>query len=218
MLGASDEPVDVSALPWPDAAGVARGVRGRARSSPTVPDAPPGRPLRLVDGLLYLDRYWRQEELVRRSLAERAGRPAARRRPRPRCAPGLAAHFAGAARRTGSGSPRPWRALRPVTVLAGGPGTGKTTTVRRLLALLRRASPARLLRIALAAPTGKAAARLQEAVHGAAARGSRGAAWPTPPPCTGCSAGSRRAAGSGTTAPTGCPTTWSSSTRRRWCR
>ena len=55
-----------------------------------------------------------------------------------------------------------------LTVLTGGPGTGKTTTVARLLALLAeqaalegRPSP----RIALAAPTGKAAARLQEAVQ-----------------------------------------------------
>ena len=49
-----------------------------------------------------------------------------------------------------------------LTVLTGGPGTGKTTTVARLLALL--AGGIRL-RIALAAPTGKAAARLQEAVQ-----------------------------------------------------
>jgi exodeoxyribonuclease V alpha subunit len=55
-----------------------------------------------------------------------------------------------------------------VTVLTGGPGTGKTTTVARLLALVTeqaelagRSRP----RIALAAPTGKAAARLQEAVQ-----------------------------------------------------
>ena len=54
-----------------------------------------------------------------------------------------------------------------MTVLTGGPGTGKTTTVARLLALI--AEQAELSgdgrpRIALAAPTGKAAARLQEAV------------------------------------------------------
>jgi exodeoxyribonuclease V alpha subunit len=54
------------------------------------------------------------------------------------------------------------------TVLTGGPGTGKTTTVAALLALLAeqaatagRPAP----RIALAAPTGKAAARLQQAVE-----------------------------------------------------
>ena len=55
-----------------------------------------------------------------------------------------------------------------LTVLTGGPGTGKTTTVARLLALLaEQASLAGQppLRIALAAPTGKAAARLLEAVQ-----------------------------------------------------
>ena len=52
-------------------------------------------------------------------------------------------------------------------MLAGGPGTGKTTTVSRLLALLREQHPD--WRIALAAPTGKAAARLEEAVRSSTA-------------------------------------------------
>ncbi len=54
------------------------------------------------------------------------------------------------------------------TVLTGGPGTGKTTAVAGLLALLADQSDRRL-RIALTAPTGKAAARLQEAVRTALA-------------------------------------------------
>ena len=53
--------------------------------------------------------------------------------------------------------------LRRFAVVAGGPGTGKTTTVARIAALLAE-QPAPLL-VALAAPTGKAAARLEEAVH-----------------------------------------------------
>jgi len=48
-------------------------------------------------------------------------------------------------------------------VLTGGPGTGKTTTVAALLAVLLHREPR--LRIALAAPTGKAAARLGEALR-----------------------------------------------------
>ena len=86
----------------------------------------------------------------------------------------------------------------------------------------RRQARGERLRIALAAPTGKAAARLQEAVDERAraasatptGRGSAGLeamtlhrllGWrPTTPPA------------SGTTAATGCPTTWSSSTRPRW--
>ena len=61
-------------------------------------------------------------------------------------------------------------ARSPFTLLTGGPGTGKTTTVARLLGVLTHLQPT--LRIALAAPTGKAAARLGEALH------QRAAAWP----------------------------------------
>ncbi|WP_175815803.1 AAA family ATPase [Burkholderia diffusa] len=50
-----------------------------------------------------------------------------------------------------------------VTIVSGGPGTGKTTTVVGVLACLLDAQPG--LRIALAAPTGKAAQRMQEALH-----------------------------------------------------
>ncbi|WP_447926504.1 exodeoxyribonuclease V subunit alpha [Vreelandella sp. EE27] len=54
-------------------------------------------------------------------------------------------------------------------VITGGPGTGKTTTVVRLLALLQTLQLAHTeqpLRIRLAAPTGKAAARLNESIAG----------------------------------------------------
>jgi exodeoxyribonuclease V alpha subunit len=54
--------------------------------------------------------------------------------------------------------------LRRLCVISGGPGTGKTSTVVRLLALLAATSAAPP-RIALAAPTGKAAARLEAAVR-----------------------------------------------------
>ena len=50
-----------------------------------------------------------------------------------------------------------------LTVISGGPGTGKTTTVVRILARLLEQTPG--ARIALAAPTGKAAARLDQAVR-----------------------------------------------------
>lgn len=49
-------------------------------------------------------------------------------------------------------------------VISGGPGTGKTTTVARILALAARVHADRGLRIRLAAPTGKAASRLTEAL------------------------------------------------------
>lgn len=57
------------------------------------------------------------------------------------------------------------------SIITGGPGTGKTTTVVRLLALLQSNAlakdPARPLQIRLAAPTGKAAARLKASIAGA---------------------------------------------------
>ncbi|MCJ7927165.1 MULTISPECIES: exodeoxyribonuclease V subunit alpha [Pantoea] len=52
---------------------------------------------------------------------------------------------------------------RKTAVISGGPGTGKTTTVAKLLAALIRLNPG-ALRIQLAAPTGKAAARLTESL------------------------------------------------------
>lgn len=57
-------------------------------------------------------------------------------------------------------------------IITGGPGTGKTTTVVRLLALLQSLArdQGRVLRIRLAAPTGKAAARLTESISGAIGR------------------------------------------------
>lgn len=58
---------------------------------------------------------------------------------------------------------------RRLLLITGGPGTGKTTTVARLLAIQVADAQARgraPLRIALAAPTGRAAARLGEAIDG----------------------------------------------------
>ncbi|MGY1751507.1 exodeoxyribonuclease V subunit alpha [Blastococcus sp. SYSU D01042] len=117
----------------------------------------PWRPLRLVDGLLYLDRYWQQEQAVRRELDERAARPAP-----PVDLSALGALFPGEApdlQRLATAV----AAGRWVSVITGGPGTGKTHTVARLLKVLLD-QPGPPPRIALAAPTGKAAARLQESV------------------------------------------------------
>jgi exodeoxyribonuclease V alpha subunit len=55
--------------------------------------------------------------------------------------------------------------LRRLVVISGGPGTGKTHTVARILALLVELAQGDPLRIRLAAPTGKAAARLAEAIR-----------------------------------------------------
>jgi exodeoxyribonuclease V alpha subunit len=127
-----------------------------------VGEEAPWRPLRLVEGLLYLDRYWQQEQLVRRELDDRAARPA----PQvdfstlPALFPGPAPDRQRLAAAVAAG--------RWVSVLTGGPGTGKTHTVARLLRLLAD-QPGPAPRVALAAPTGKAAARLQESVQQQAA-------------------------------------------------
>ncbi len=60
-------------------------------------------------------------------------------------------------------------AQRRFAVISGGPGTGKTHTVTAILALLNELSDAPL-RIALSAPTGKAAARLSESIRRAKPR------------------------------------------------
>lgn len=169
VLGESDDPAAVAALPWPQPTAWA----GACAASPLVadgPDAPPGSPARLVGGLLYLERYWRQEERVRRELEARATPVGPEAYDATRVRAALHRHFPEQPDGPGAGCQRLAAAVgvvRRVSVLAGGPGTGKTTTVARLLAVLATSRPAGLppLRIALAAPTGKAAARLEEAVH-----------------------------------------------------
>jgi exodeoxyribonuclease V alpha subunit len=144
-LGSAEEQVEVA------------GLAAAMTASPLLTDPPI---LRLNGNLLYLDRYWLEEQQVCDDvLAMMAATP-------PGAVPDAARLF-----------PKGYEEQRAaaenalsqgLTVLTGGPGTGKTTTVARLLALLveqaRLAGSARL-RIALAAPTGKAAARLQEAVQ-----------------------------------------------------
>jgi hypothetical protein len=95
-------------------------------------------------------------------------RGTARRLPATPCEDSSIALFAANAERLGG---RPdWQKLAAalawrgrLTIISGGPGTGKTTTVVALLACLLGENPG--LRIALAAPTGKAAARMLEALR-----------------------------------------------------
>ena len=145
--------VGIADLPWPAADEWLAAVGASALTcDPSV--------LHLDDGLLYLDRYWIEECRVAEDILALA----AARRPGPaldisRLFPDSYAEQRGAAELALS---------RSLTVLTGGPGTGKTTTVARLLALLAERTELDgkpRLRIALAAPTGKAAARLLEAVQ-----------------------------------------------------
>ena len=63
----SDEPVDLSALPWPEVEGW---IRALESSSLVAVGEDPGesRPLRLIGTWLYLDRYWREERQVAADL------------------------------------------------------------------------------------------------------------------------------------------------------
>ena len=165
-----DDPVDLSALPWPAAAPWIERVGASDLVSVGDDGEPANRPLRLVGGWLYLDRYWRDERQVAADLLALGDRTPQDVR-EDVLQDGLARLFAGESdgrqREAAASAVR-----RGLTVVAGGPGTGKTTTVARIVALLVEqaaagGSPAPL--IALAAPTGRAAARLEEAVHHEAA-------------------------------------------------
>jgi exodeoxyribonuclease V alpha subunit len=123
----------------------------------------PGRPLRWSDGLLYLDRYWRQERLVATELDARGGVGLADGSDVDRLQRAIARMFPGKAEARQRIAAAVCAGHR-LAVIAGGPGTGKTTAVARMLAVLVDHDGARP-RIALAAPTGKAAARLQQAVR-----------------------------------------------------
>jgi exodeoxyribonuclease V alpha subunit len=164
----ADETVDVAALAWPDPD---RWIE-RVAASPLVAVGDDSeqrdRPLRLVGTALYLDRYWRDERQVAADLAALAR--AAGDVDEGVLAGGVARLFAG---ETGGRQALAAASavLHRLAVVAGGPGTGKTTTVARIVALLGEqalAAGAPPPIVALAAPTGKAAARLQEAVREAA--------------------------------------------------
>ncbi|WP_085719061.1 exodeoxyribonuclease V subunit alpha [Pseudomonas sp. B28(2017)] len=124
------------------------------------------RPLVLSGKRLYLRRYWAYERRIDLSLRERLTEQESTPNDLLQRLTGLF----GPAR---PGEVIDWQKLAcalatrsAFSIVTGGPGTGKTTTVVRLLALLQ--APAveagKPLRIRLAAPTGKAAARLTESI------------------------------------------------------
>jgi len=123
---------------------------------------------------LYLKRYWTFETEVAQDIQ-------ARIEPQPLSPPQLAIARktigqlfpqapVGASPETLSSTESDWQAVavanalgRRLSIISGGPGTGKTYTVTRLLATLQAVDEGQL-RIAMAAPTGKAKQRLQESI------------------------------------------------------
>jgi exodeoxyribonuclease V alpha subunit len=144
-----------NALPW---------TRG-GPTSPLVLEAT------ATAGRLYLRRAWQDEQTILERLAERQALPV---EPPARLSERLDALF-GDVHQPGIARQRQAcevAAHHRFTLVTGGPGTGKTTTVVRLLALLAAAARDRGKPFVarLAAPTGKAASRLSQSIGGQLAR------------------------------------------------
>lgn len=170
VLATLEEP-PADPLPWPGSAEWDTVLASSALVT-VGPDATGTRPLRWVGGRLYLERYWADQELVRTELLRRGTQPppVVNHGRVERLADELSANDA---LPVGEDNLQRLAAVTVatswLTVLAGGPGTGKTTTVARALALVA-AELGRPPVVALAAPSGRAAARLQESVRQVAAQ------------------------------------------------
>jgi exodeoxyribonuclease V alpha subunit len=166
--------LDVNALQGKPLAGSAANVAcppadlwiAALRGSPAVGRPGERRPLVLDDGnRLYLYRYWDYENRLATAIADRAACPAEDLK--------VEALKAAIQRQycDRGGTEIDWQQvavavslLKRITVITGGPGTGKTTTVKRILAVWEDLNTGRPTRVLLAAPTGKAAARLRESL------------------------------------------------------
>jgi len=134
--------------------------------SPCIGKPGEATPLILEQHRLYLNRYWQYENRVADSITSRL-------QPLPDIdIPGLSQqlkHLFPDNHAHPDPDPDPQMlavalaASRPFVTISGGPGTGKTTTVIKVLAMLLTQQPE--MRIKLAAPTGKAAARMMESIR-----------------------------------------------------
>ncbi len=137
----------------------------KLKESPVVGKLGDYRPLILDDqSRLYLYRYWEYEKVLADKITDLAHAAVDHNNPKrlqeiiERLFPAQSAN-------------PDWQKIaalvscfKQFTVISGSPGTGKTTTVAKILALLIDLDDSKKLRIALTAPTGKAAARLQESI------------------------------------------------------
>lgn len=159
-------PTDVSSLHWPEPTGwMASLLESPLVRAEDDPEGTRRTPLVAGESVLYLDRLHRDEVRAAELLRRRASRspvgipPGSRRAVDRLFPPGpdgpTAQHRAATV------------ALeRDLVVVAGGPGTGKTRTIARLAAaLMGEDAQERVPEVVLAAPTGKAAARLTESVR-----------------------------------------------------
>ena len=144
-------------------------LEGALRDSPVVltPGDPrtdhDGLPLVFDDGRLYLHRLHTAECRV----AERFRELARNVNTGPDVRAAVERAFTGTDERTEEAAAAVLAAAGSrLSIVTGGPGTGKTTLVARILSALVDGGSAEPRRIALAAPTGKAAARLRDSVQG----------------------------------------------------
>ena len=171
------------------------------RQTKVVGEANEYKPLVLDQGYLYLRRYWQYQQRLAEQLNKRLGQPSLSDEERHWQQERLAFYFEKDELVEGDVNWQQVAAERALNhrflVLSGGPGTGKTTTITRIMALLieqylkdfrqnecangssRSDEPKRLksgggvnhkMRILLAAPTGKAAIRMLEAISQAQKR------------------------------------------------
>jgi len=166
----TDAPLD-----WPDATQWQTAIaasRWVAKPSDAADESATSAPLVLENNLLYLRRYREYERRLAVNL-QRIAAQALGAGDTQAVADVFATLFPQA--RTGDDRQARAAALalrRALLLVTGGPGTGKTTTITRLLVLrmaLARQSGATPPRIALAAPTGRAAERMAESLRRAAA-------------------------------------------------
>jgi len=161
----------VAEKPWPDLAAWTETLR----SSPLVGGGGAISPLVLDPaGRLYLRRYWEHESELAESLRERATHTESSL-DGPWLRATLDRLFSNDGASEQPDGARDWQRFaallalqRRLCVISGGPGTGKTHTVVKILALLIEQAfhqSTRVPRITLVAPTGKAAARLSESIR-----------------------------------------------------
>ncbi|MCG8707249.1 exodeoxyribonuclease V subunit alpha [Brenneria sp. 4F2] len=140
----------------------AAGWRQRLSASAAVSDGDGPTPLVLQQQNLYLQRNWQSEGRVARFIAGACQDSSLDDQPIRTVLDSLFPPI---------GAEVDWQKVaaavaltRRIAIISGGPGTGKTTTVAKLLAALIKLKAGATLRIQLAAPTGKAAARLTESL------------------------------------------------------
>jgi exodeoxyribonuclease V alpha subunit len=129
-----------SASEWRSVLGSSKAVGGACDQTPLIIDD---------SNRLYLRRYWNYEQRLAAVLREKA----ASNQPLNKATAGTQAGAIDTAVKNN------------LTIISGGPGTGKTTTVLHILAHLLQEKGGERLRVALTAPTGKATARLEETIR-----------------------------------------------------